>query len=155
MIPLLQFREMAEGMVDQARTILVRDKCHTPMLVVFRERTMLIVPVGHLGRPGLKAHQVARGVVRKLGAEAFISISEAWIASVDRAEVGRYLDDGVDVQTLPGHSEALIIFAAHPVARFLWTVPFSREGGAIRFGRVEFLEGEKLAGGFAEILEQS
>ena len=57
------------------------------------------------------------------------------------------------MRDFPGRGEAVMVFAAHPEATFCVQIPFTREGGALRFGRTSRLEGDQLKGGLADILK--
>jgi hypothetical protein len=140
---LADFQRLAEGLVAQAKAILVKDGFHAPILFLVSTGGGLdIVGISATGQQ--KMHEVVANAVRQLEAVAFVFIGEAWSASVGEIPT-------VSVKTLPDAHEVLVVSAVHPAWRKAWLFPFSREHG-IRLGSEQVMEGDQFQGGMAEAL---
>lgn len=152
MIAADEFRQYAEELVEMARALLVEQGFHKPIALVFTEEGPPAA-VGFGPMPDhVRMNQVLRQAVRRLGGKACIFIGESWVATEDPATLMAVVERGVRVKDIPGRGEALTVFAAHPAGKWLWQIPFSREGGRLVFGKVESIDGVALQGGMAEIL---
>jgi hypothetical protein len=123
-------RKRAGWILEQkAKPALVADGYYDPLLFVFRGQRFL-------NGVGLLAE--GSGSLRDEVREA-VALCEGTCGIL--ARVARH----------PGHGEALLVALIHPEGEALLCAPFTRQGG-IRFGETQVLEGEGLAGPWAEAL---
>lgn len=146
-----------EAIVENTKKFAVRTLADTgqlmPMMHAWKkgERTEVVIALATDEQAG-SIGDVVQQVCRKFDLEAFVMMSDTWVASLTKEEAAERSRQRTQVRDIPGRREAVIVALVHPERKASWTATYTRDAAGAINGFDPWVEMETTSGAIPEAI---